>query len=169
MSLCGLDGGAETRPGPVEQHPLVGLGDAKEVACLFARQSIEIPQRYDESLPFRQVFDLFHHKGGDCLGEEPVIGIAPRFERLGPRAAVGKPVGIDGGSTRACGVGTLVCQSPAAGPVGADPIQPGLQRRASFKALDSSDDGHPRVLDDIFCALGVGYEGARAKRTSLVW
>ncbi len=40
------------------------FGDTQDLACLLARQSLEIPQRYDLPSPFRQLFSGGQHEGG---------------------------------------------------------------------------------------------------------
>lgn len=133
----------------------MGLGDAQNLACLFARQSFNITQRNHLPLKVWKPFDGLQHDGGDGCGEQTVVDVAPWIKRRSPRAPIIKAVGVDARIRGSRGDGAVVGDPAGPTSVGADPVQPRLQRRTTLEALHSTDHRKPRVLCHVLGALRV--------------
>jgi hypothetical protein len=143
----------------VEQDPLMSLGDTKNLACLRARQSFNIPQSYYLALPIGQVVDGRHDQWRDSLGKKPVVDVAPGIDRVEPGAATVEAAGIDGTTGRADADRAVVEEPSSAGPVGTDTVEPGLKGRATLEAIQAADYREPSVLGHILGAVPVSDEG----------
>ena len=149
--------GADLRPRPVQQHPLVRLGEIERVTHLVGPPSFEIAER-DHHLLTRRHADRWpaarprgvspaarrvsgsssHGTGGDAHAPRPAcprVGTGP--DRPRPPAVSASDTSDENGTDR--------CSRRAlrAGDVHHDPVDPRLQRRSLLEPVDAGDHREP--------------------------
>src|SRR5581483_6969320 len=145
-----LEPGPHIRPGPVEQHPLVGLGDVERLTLLQSDEAPHVPQRYHRPLRLGQGGDGGLDHGPGLGPEQPLLGDALPRRRWRRPGAVPEPFGVDrrfrvvaaalqGGERDAA-----VLPDPLGlGPIDEDPEDPGPKRRPAFEPVDSVEHAQP--------------------------
>src|SRR4051812_45199131 len=136
-----LERGANLRPGTVEQHALVRVGEAQALAHFFGRPSFDVAQRDDRLLARRQRRDGRLDAGAGLVRQGGWFRVRlPALRRRRPGA---RPLGMVGGQEavwidrrfRAVQVGVRqyghrdgasLADTARLGPIDEDPEDPGL-------------------------------------------
>src|SRR5215211_5691311 len=84
-----LERGAYLRAGAVQEHALVALREAEQVARLFGRSPDHVAQHQHLALAQRKRLDRLVESGTDLAGLEPRLRVAPARRRAGPPAGAG--------------------------------------------------------------------------------
>ena len=163
---------ANRQPRPVQEHAHIALGDVEQSADLCRIEFLLAAQDQHRPLRGRQRFD----DGLNVLQNASTLDVAlgrQVFPELGYDAPVSAPVeGL--AQTVAIaqiveGYGAAFAAGATAGFVEEDRVDPACQRSASLEEIDTSEHGHPGVLDNFFRDVARSDDaGAKADHRSIV-